>query len=89
LVQAYKKVAKKVWPVPASLPKDFCIICHIPSNPLLTLPELSPRPPDFTPGTQLMQEWLEALGLNQGNFLWPEELKLLQHVLKLNELSLA
>jgi len=27
--------------------------------------------------------------LNQGNFLWPEELKLLQHILKLNELGLA
>ncbi len=27
--------------------------------------------------------------MNLGNFLWPEELKLLQHVLKLNELGLA
>jgi hypothetical protein len=41
------------------------------------------------PSTQLTQECLEALGLNSGNFLWPEELKLLQHVLKINKLGLA
>jgi integrase-like protein/reverse transcriptase-like protein len=89
LVQAYKKVAKKVRPVPASLPEDFRIIHCIPSDPLLTLPALPPCPPDFVPGTQLTQEHLDVLGLNQGGFLWPEELKLLQHVLKLNELGLA
>jgi hypothetical protein len=71
------------------LPEDFHIIHCIPSDPLLTLPKLSPHPPDFTPGTQLTQEHLEALGLNLGDFLWPEELKLLHHVLKVNELGLA
>jgi hypothetical protein len=88
-VQAYKKVAKKVRPVPTTLPEDFRTIRRIPSDPLLTLPELSPHPPDFSPGSRLTQERLEALELNQCDFLWPEELKLLQHVLKLNELGLA
>ena len=88
-VQAYKKAAKKVRPVPTSLPEDFRTIRRIPSDPLLTLPKLSTRPPDFSPGNRLTQERLDALGLNQGDFLWPEELKLLQHVLKLNELGLA
>jgi hypothetical protein len=34
-------------------------------------------------------EWLEDLELNHYNFLWPEELKSLTHVLKLNESGLA
>ena len=89
LVQTYKKVARKVRPVPASLPEDFRTIRRIPSDPLLTLPKLSPRPPDFVPGTRLTQERLDALGLDQKGFLLPEELKLLHHVLKLNELGLA
>ena len=89
VVLAYKKVAKKVCPVPTSLPEDFCTIRCIPANPLLTLPPLPPHPPNFSSGTHLTQECLNALDLNQGNFLWLEELKLLHHILKLNELGLA
>jgi hypothetical protein len=40
-------------------------------------------------GTCLTQEHLDDLQLNYHNFLWPEELKLLQHILLLNELGLA
>jgi len=42
-------------------------------------------PPDFMPGKHLTQECLDKLNLNPDNFLWPKELKLIQHVLKLNE----
>ena len=85
----YKKVAKKVRPVPTSLPEDFRCLQRIPVDPLLSLPPLPSKPPDFTPGSRLTQDRLDALQLNQGNFLWPQELKLLQHVLKINELGLA
>ena len=37
---AYKEAVKKVYPVAASLPKDFCIIWCQPEDPLLTLPTL-------------------------------------------------
>jgi gag-polyprotein putative aspartyl protease len=37
-VAAYKKVARKVRPVPASLLEDFRTVRHIPKDPLLTLP---------------------------------------------------
>ena len=47
---AYKKVAKKVHPIAASLPEDFQIICHRPEDPLLTLSLLLIYPPPFTPG---------------------------------------
>jgi hypothetical protein len=50
-VLAYKKVAKKVHPIVASLPEDFRIIRCRPEDPLLTLPSLPMHPPPFTPGT--------------------------------------
>ena len=89
VLAAYKKVAKKVKPVPASLPEDFRTIRRIPSDPLLSLPPLPTHPPTFTPGSRLSQERLDDLQLNRYDFLWPEELKLLHHILKLNELGLA
>src|SRR6266567_3401698 len=88
-VLAYKKVAKKVHPVAASLPKDFWIIQCRPEDPLLTLPPLSTHPPPFTLGNRLTQERYDALDLNKYGFLWPEEVKLMVHVLKINEKALA
>jgi hypothetical protein len=49
----YKPVAKKVKPVPAMLPEEFCVIRHHPYNPLDTLPELPHHPPDIEPGERL------------------------------------
>ena len=88
-VLAYKKVAKKVHPIAASLPEDFRIIRHRPEDPLLTLSLLPMHPPPFTPGIRLTQERYEALELNKYDFLWPEEVKLAAHVLKVNENALA
>ena len=88
-VLAYKKVDRKVRPVSASLPEDYRIIRRIPVDPLLSLPPLPLHPPDFTPGTRLTQERLDDLELNRYNFLWPEEVKLLTHILRINELGLA
>lgn len=86
---AYKKVSKKVHPVAASLPEDFRIIRRHPEDPLLTLPILPTQPPPFTPGNRLTQERYDALKLNRFDFLWPEEVELLAHVLKVNEIALA
>ena len=88
-VLAYKKVDRKVRPVLASLPEDYRIIRRIPVDPLLSLPSLPLHPPDFTPGTRLTQERLTELELNRYGFLWPEEVKLLTHILRVNELGLA
>ena len=52
----YKKVARKVCLVPASLPEDFCMVCRIPSDPFLSMPALSPHPPEFVPVLRLMEE---------------------------------
>jgi len=86
---AYKKAAKKVHPVAATLPKDFRIIQRCPEDLLLSLPSLTTHPPPFTPGPRLTLECLNDLKINKYNFLWPKEVKLAQHVLKLNEKALA
>jgi len=86
---AYKKVTKKVCPVSTTLPEDFRNIHHILEDPLLSLPPLPTHPPDFSPSQHLTEERLEALELNKFDFLWPEELKLLQHILLLNETRLV
>ena len=86
---AYKKAAKKVHPVAASLPEDFRVIRRRPEDPLLSLPALPSHPPEFLPGTRLTQDRLDALELDKPNFLWPEEVKLAMHVLKVNEMALA
>jgi len=89
LILKYKRVDKKVRPIPTTLPKEYRSVHHIPEDPLLSLPPLPTHPPDFTPSECLSQEPLDKLQLNHNNFLWPEELKLVQHVLKVNERTLA
>ena len=88
-VLAYKKAAKKVHPVAASLPEDVRVIRRRPEDPLLSLPELPSHPPKFLPGMRLIQDCFDALELNKSGFLWPGEVKLAAHVLKLNEAALA
>jgi len=89
LVYKYKTVDKKVRPIAATLPEEFRTICRIPEDPLLTLLPLPTHLPDFTPGEHLTQEHLNELDLNPNGFLWPKELKLVIHILKVNELAMA
>jgi len=86
---AYKKVANKVRPVATTMPSHARIIQHFPEDPLLSLPPLSPNPPDFHPGSRLSKERMDELGVFKNQFLWPEEQKLAALVLKNNELALA
>ncbi|KAG2071722.1 hypothetical protein BDR04DRAFT_960048, partial [Suillus decipiens] len=72
-VFAYKKVANKVKPVTTTMPAHARIIHQFPEDPLFSLSSLSPIPPEFHPGTRLTQECMDALGIFQNKFLWPEE----------------
>ncbi|TFY51017.1 hypothetical protein EVG20_g11208 [Dentipellis fragilis] len=72
-----------------SLPEQFRVVRRIPEDPLLSLTALPTHPSDFTPGARLTQERLNVMDLNKHDFLWPEELKLVQHVLRINEMVLA
>ena len=89
LVLKYKCIDKKIRPIPATLPEEYRTVRRIPKDPLLSLPPLLTHPPEFTPGKRFTHERLDDLKLNPDNFLWPEEVKLAQHILELNEHALA
>ncbi|RDB16200.1 Transposon Tf2-6 polyprotein [Hypsizygus marmoreus] len=85
---AYKRVAQKVHPVSGTFPEAARVHRQFPHDPLDSLPPLSCKPPDFVPTDRLTHERMESLQVNPDNFLWPEEVKLFQHILKLNEATL-
>ena len=78
----YKPVALKVKPVYAELPDEYRIKRDIQGDPLKNMPPLNPVPPDFVPTGRYTQERKEGFDkIHQGEFLWPEERKLLHHLM--------
>ena len=88
-VFVYKPVHKRIKPVPATFPQEAAVTRTIPEDPLLSLPELSRNPPDFCPTERLTWERLQSMKLNEDGFMLPEEEKLFEQVLRLNDTSLA
>ena len=86
---AYKRVDKKVKPVPASLPEECYVRRCIPENPILTLPTLPTHPPEFQPTMKISQQRMQELNVNNNGFLWPEEEKLFKHIMVANESAIA
>ena len=83
---AYKRVDRKVKPVPAVYPEDAKVERRFPEDPLLSMPPLPMNPPTFTPnGGRLSQERLNEMNVNATKFLWPKEEKLFKHILQLNQ----
>lgn len=89
VLTAYKRVDKKAKPVLGRFPEEARVIRRIPEDPLLTLPELTPHPPIFTSTKKITPERLELLNINPDGYLLPEEEKLFQWVMVLNEGALA
>lgn len=78
----YKPVALKVKPVYAELPERFRIKREIQGDPLEGMPVLNPNPPEFVPTGRYTQERKEEFDrIHAGDFLWPEERKLMHHVM--------
>jgi hypothetical protein len=89
-------VARKVLPVPGTLPEEYRIVRRVPEDPLLTLPDINPYPPSshpssFKPGKRLTQErWEEFYNrLVKEGFLWEKEIDLAASILKNNEKAVA
>jgi hypothetical protein len=55
----------------------------------LTVPLLDIDPPLWTDGDQVTREWLDSLNLDKSGFLWPDEVRVLEHMLKKNERALT
>ena len=66
---AYKRVDKKVRPVPATFPEDAKVQRRIPEDPLKTLSILPTHPPEFIPTQKITSERVELMGINNDKFL--------------------
>ena len=79
-VYKYKPVALKTRPVVQELPAEFRIKREIIGDPLAEMPKLSPNPPDFIPTGRYTQERKDQFdNVHEGDFLLPEERKLMHH----------
>ncbi|EKM49149.1 uncharacterized protein PHACADRAFT_67400, partial [Phanerochaete carnosa HHB-10118-sp] len=81
----YKKVDRKVRPVPGVFPEEAKVTRNFPEDPLDSLVPLPTTPPEFIPNGRLTKERLEEINFNADKFLWPEEEKLFTHILQLNQ----
>lgn len=78
----YKPVALKVRPVYTELPEKFRILRNIVGDPLQDMPQLSTNPQEFEPTGRYTTERKEAFdAAHNGNFLLPEERKLLHELM--------
>jgi hypothetical protein len=88
----YKPVAKKVKPVPATLPEEFRVVRRMPHDPLASLPKVEWNvSAEFKPGKRLTVERWETIETDLKNvgFLNNEEIKILREILKTHEDALA
>ena len=82
LASKYKPVALKTRPVYAELPEKYRIKREIRGDPLAEMPQLNCRPPDFVPTGRYTQERKDEIDrIHKGDFLWPEERKLMHHLM--------
>ena len=89
-VLVYKKVARKVHPIPTTMPARAHVQWHFPVNSLDTLALLSPLPRLIDCfGKQLTREHWEALQVGADGCLWEEGIKLVFDILMRKERELA
>jgi len=89
ITRRYKPVAKRIKPVPTTLPEQFRIQRRPVPNALDDIPTLPTHPPDFVSGKRYTQERKDANKQNATGFLWPEEEKLAHELIRLQEDALA
>ncbi|KXN91781.1 hypothetical protein AN958_12252 [Leucoagaricus sp. SymC.cos] len=86
----YKPVALEVHPVLGELPQEFRIIRNITGDPLARMHELLVHPPDYTPRGRYTWGQLELMDqAHDLNFLWPEERKLMHHLISMQNEAFA
>lgn len=86
----YKPVAQKIKPVYQELPERFRIHREIKGDPLAGMPELTPHPPEFQPSGRYTAERKEVIDKEHaGEFLWPEEKKVMHHLMMMQNEAFA
>ena len=86
---AYKRVDKKIRPVPGVIPEEVKVVRQFPEDPLESLVDLPVHPPEFQANGRLTEERLKELAINTEGFMWPEEERLFQHILKVHQDALV
>jgi hypothetical protein len=82
----YKPVAKKVKPIGATLPEEFCIVRNIQGDPLADLPILSPFPIDFSLTGCYDQASFDIIKKNHPHgFLTAEERRFMHHFMMIHQ----
>jgi hypothetical protein len=81
----YRKAEGRIQPITTQLPEEFHIVYNITSDPLENILVLPMHPPNFIPGLWCTQEQHNKLQLNPDRFLWPEEEKLVHHLIREQE----
>jgi len=82
----YKPVAKKVKSVPTMLPEEFHTMCKIVGDPLVDMPTLPTHLLDFMPTGHYDETAQDIINANHpGDFLLPEECKLMHHFMMVFE----
>ncbi|KAJ7931962.1 hypothetical protein B0H13DRAFT_2308111 [Mycena leptocephala] len=83
-----EKVGQKVKPLAQPYPEYARTRRQFPEDPLRSLPPLPTHPPYFYPTAKLDRERMDSLDINHdGNLM--DEVKLFEHVMRLNEDTLA
>ena len=89
-VYKYKPVALKTRPLIQELPAQFRIKREIIGDPLAEMPKLSPNPPDFVPTGRYTEERKDKIDKkHSGDFLLPEERKLMHHFMMEQNMGFA
>jgi hypothetical protein len=88
-VRKYKRVENKVRPVATTTPADARVTRRWIDDPLEMIPHVTPNPGPFLPMGRLTQARWDTLKIGKDGFLWPEEVKLAAHILRLNNHALA
>ena len=89
-IYKYKPVDRKVKPVIQELLAEFRIIHEIKGDPLAGMPKLSPNPPEFEPTGCYTTERKDQMDkVHEGEFLIPEERKLVHHFMMLQNEGFA
>ena len=86
---AYKRVDQKVNPISGTFPEEARVLRRIPEDPLLSLPKLEAISPSWEDTPRINQERLARLEINETGLLWPEEVKLFNQIMWLNQNAIA
>jgi len=89
MVLKYKPVSRRKKPVPSVIPESVKVVRRFPSDPLEFLPKLPFQAPTFVHTSKLTAERMKTLALDKNRDIWPEERKLIEHIVGLNERSIA